>query len=141
MSYKYVNGIYEVTTEIKSGYKRFHNCNAQHRTDTISDDNGRLFIIWDFISYATPICRVWYDTKWNVYYVTVNAEYYRCSPTTIKQFSRWLREINAPITYQDIKYQELLTEGGTPDISTVSFKKDVYISYCSDSYTRDKLEW
>lgn len=86
---KYVNGIYPVSYTCY--HERFHNCNACTFT------MGTATI---FQSYQTPIAAL--DTFEGVRHLAVNP-YYDCSPTTRKQFSRWLRENGLP-SYQQVKY-------------------------------------
>lgn len=74
----YVNGCYPVS--ITCYHERFHNCNAC----TYRSGNYTVFQ-----SYNTPIAA--FDGE----YLYIN-EYYNCSATTRKQFSRWLRENDLP---------------------------------------------
>lgn len=76
----YVNGIYPVSYTCYG--ERFHNCNA------CVYNHGEYTV---FQSYQTPIAA--YDSFSNELIVN---EYFDCSATTRKQFSRWLRENNLP---------------------------------------------
>ncbi len=99
MSYKYINGYYEVTTQICDGYVRFNRRNAQY-SRTVSEDG--LIVQWDFVSYAYPVMTVslFDDGGWEV---TVTHDCCDCSRTTSRQISDFLKFIHCPITYHDIK--------------------------------------
>jgi len=61
--------------------------------------------VWVFWSYATPIAIVSKieeepPTKW---LLTLNVQNYRCSMSTIHQFSKFLAIIDAPFDYHDVK--------------------------------------
>lgn len=139
--YSYYNWDYSrKTVYVGDGWNQFHTCCAQYRHFTLDDIDAmtgeitRSFIVDDFVSFDMPICRVWFDTRWNTYYVTINDEYFNCSNRTIHQFSRWLNENKFPFAYHDIKQLSLMKKSGTTDISTVSFKKDIHFSYCTVDY-------
>lgn len=146
-SYKYLVDCGYYTTyakvEIRPNYRRFHSMCAQESFEVLRDanDETRIFKAWSFVSYDTPICRVWYDSKWDVWYYTVNAEYFNHSNSTIHQFSRWLREHTSFISYMSIKHLSQQPKSGTPDISTISYANNVHVSFCSDDYIRDVFNW
>lgn len=128
-------------TYVRDGWCQFHTMCAQTRFFTMDSNTTQRFCIWDFVSYETPICRVWHDTTYDVWYVTVN-EKFDCSRSTAHQFSRWLSEQPiCHINYHDIKRLDKLEKSGTPDISTVSFTRDIHVSFCSDSHMRKVVEW
>lgn len=101
------------------GFERFHNCNAAQvsRCNT-SDEHNALKHLLTFehsalVSYDTPICIVTYyhdhDTGRNGFNIDVNRNAYRCSNSTIHQFSRFLREnVGDILTYHDVKYYDEL---------------------------------
>lgn len=123
------------TVYVRDGWNQFHTMCAQHRHSIFTDETlDRTFETWDFVSFDTPICRVWHDKKWNVYYVTVNDAYFDCSSSTIHQFSRWISENKFKFTYHDIKRLSMIEKSGTPDISTASLADNIHISYCTNSY-------
>lgn len=133
---------YYAQVEIRPKYRRFHSMAAQHSFEVLSDDDGiARFKVWTFISYNTPICRVTYDIKYDVWYYTVNDDAFRCSHTTIKQFSRWLNEHTNFISYLRIKELSMQPKSGTPAISTVSHAHNVHVSFCTDKYMRDYVGW
>jgi len=79
---------------------KFHSMQAHVSTDS---DTGAI----RFYSYDTLICEVSGD-------LIVVGNYFRCSPTTRKQFSRFLSENNLP-PYLTLKSLEegMLKESGT----------------------------
>lgn len=81
----YVNGVYPVSYECE--HERFHNMNAC----TLHSHGWTVFQ-----SYQTPIAM--FDGGCGL---VVN-EYFNCSASTRKQFSRWLSENGLP-SYHDIK--------------------------------------
>lgn len=133
MSYKYVNGCYEVTTEIRDGFKRFHSMNAQESHFTVNDDDGTRFEVWQFVSYATDIMQVVHDLEYNTWVVSCNGNPFSYSPSTSRQVSRWIRENRFfPFTVNDIRvaYNECLPM--TPDVASFSFDF-VSFDFCSSS--------
>lgn len=55
---------------------------------------------------------------------------------------RNLNENKFPFTYHDIKQLSLAEKSGTPDIATVSFKKNIYFSYCTVDYMLNRvIKW
>jgi hypothetical protein len=94
MSYKYINGYYEVTTDIRNGFKRFHTMNAQYKFERFGwDDN-----YW-FISYNTPILWATYSHVTDKWHIVINWESYDCSTSTIRQLTRFMRESGMPISH------------------------------------------
>lgn len=69
---------------------KFHSCNAH-----VKRYKGAEL----FVSYDTPIAMLTYSTSGEAY-LRVSTEF-RYSPTTIRQFSRWLREHG--LNYYDVK--------------------------------------
>ena len=106
-SYKYVNGCYVVTTEIRDGWHRLNHCNAQYQ-----HLRRKGFEYWNLISYATPICRVTHITldKHDTWNMDVTG-YYDCSPSTIRQLQRFLRMFDLPYTLNDIRQQQMVDNG------------------------------
>lgn len=109
--YSYVNGVYGVTTYVRSGFERFHTMNAQCAHEKFYED-GRYFERWHFISYATPICSVLYDSSNDTTTYYVNRAYFDCSPSTSRQFNRWLRENHMKLSLYDIKYADRHCDSG-----------------------------
>lgn len=70
--------------------KPFHHCNAY----TVNYKDAELFV-----SYKTPIAMLSYSTSGEAYLRV--STMFRYSPTTIRQFSRWLREHG--LNYYDVK--------------------------------------
>lgn len=121
MSYKYVNGCYEVTTDIRDGFKRFHSMNAQESIFVVDDENGARFEIWQFVSYATDIMQVVHDLDYDTWVVSCNGNPFSYSPSTSRQVSRWIRENRFfPFTISDVRvaYDRCLPV--TPNIATYS---------------------
>ena len=122
MSYKYVNGCYEVTTEIRDGFKRFHSMNAQESLFVVDDENGARFEIWQFVSYATNIMQVVHDLDYDTWVVSCNGNPFSYSPSTSRQVSRWIRENSTfPFTVDDVRVASNECLPITPEISTFSF--------------------
>ena len=98
LSYIYCNGVYQVTTYVRDGFKRFHTMNAQHSVFDIDE----RFRCWQFVSYATEICQITYDYKYHIWHACFNGNPFAYSSSTSRQVSRWLRElndsVNCPIT-------------------------------------------
>lgn len=105
MSYKYVNGCYEVTIEIRHGFKRFHSMNAQESFFRIKDESGDRFVVWQFVSYATDMIQVVHDLEYDEWIVSCNGNPFSYSPSTSRQVSRWIRESSFRyiFTPQDIR--------------------------------------
>lgn len=105
-SYSYVNGCYQVTTQIRDGWHRLNHCNAQYQH--LRRD---FFEYWNLISYATPICRVSHITHngHDIWHMDVTG-YYDCSPSTTRQLQRFLRMFGLPYTVNDIRQQEMVDE-------------------------------
>lgn len=132
MSYKYVNGCYEVTTDIRDGFKRFHSMKAQESMFVINDDNDARFEVWQFVSYATDIMQVVHDLDYDTWVVSCNGNPFSYSPSTSRQVSRWIRENRFfPFTPNDVRvaYDKCLPI--TPDISTYSID-----NVCFDFHSR-----
>ena len=123
MSYTYVNGCYEITTEIRAGFKRFHRCNAQESLFTIPEDSSNYAVsrwyVWQFISYATPIVQVIRDTKYDTWSVTFNCNPYGYSQTTSRQVNRWIYEHRNvfPFDVEDVRIAIDNQHVVTPDVS------------------------
>lgn len=121
MSYKYVNGCYEVTTEIRDGFKRFHSMHAQESLFIVDDENGARFEVWQFVSYSTDIMQVVHDLDYDTWVVSCNGNPFSYSPSTSRQVSRWIRENRFfPFTSSDVRvaYDRCLPV--TPNIATYS---------------------
>lgn len=119
MKYSYVNGVYNITTYVRDGWKRFHSMNAQYQLLKKETDTT-IFEYFNFISYDTPIARISHITKKDG---TINSwrmdvtSYWNCSPSTKRQLSRFLREYELPYTMNDIAMYFNNTE---------QYKKDSY---------------
>lgn len=121
-SYSYPNGCFEITTHIKDGFKRFHNCRAQYSKFVLNDDdNIPRFIVYQFISYATPVIQIVRDMKYDKYIVSCNENPFGYSPTTSRQISRWLHEIVTPIDSYTIRHAYDVARPITPDIATYHY--------------------
>lgn len=124
MSYTYVNGIWSVTTDIRDGFKRFHNCNAQARNIYHCNSDGIMVDhVLQFISYNTEICQIvkLYDYSDYEYYVWVNEDAYSYSRTTTRQFNRWINELarydaNGIPIWMDASYIRNMVECATPEL-------------------------
>lgn len=100
MSYTYINGVYEVTTPIHKGFKRFHSMNAQYSFEHDDDFNADS---WDFVSYAMPIMTVYHEIDSGMWYITIAYDALIQSRSTNRQISRFLNEIGAPVTICDLR--------------------------------------
>lgn len=100
MSYTYVNGIYEVTTDIHDGYKRFKSRNAQYRHTV---DNDSLMEQWDFVSYAYPCMSVDHVLDTDSWDVIVTYDVLDCSRTTTRQIGDFLKYIGCPLSVAHIR--------------------------------------
>jgi hypothetical protein len=92
MSYKYINGYYEVTVPIHDGFKRFHSMNAQY---AYTYDTEYDIAQWDFVSYNYPLMSVQHVIGGN-WEVMIAYDALEQSRSTNRQISRFLREINCP---------------------------------------------
>lgn len=99
-SYTYVNGIYEVTTQIHDGYKRFKSKNAQYRHTV---DNDLMIEQWDFVSYAYPCMSVGHVLDTDSWDVIVTYDALDCSRTTTKQICDFLKFIGCPLSIEHIR--------------------------------------
>lgn len=121
-SYSYTNGCFEVTTQIRNGFKRFHNCRAQHAKFVLNDDdNIPRFIVYQFISYATPVIQIVRDMKYDSYIVSCNENPFGYSRTTSRQISKWLHEIVTPIDSYTIRHAYDVARPVTPNVSTYKY--------------------
>lgn len=100
MSYTYDNGIYEVTTEIHAGYKRFNKRNAQYRHAV---DNELMMEQWDFVSYAYPVMSVDHTLDTDSWCVIVTHDALDCSRTTTRQIGDFLKYIGCPLSLAHIR--------------------------------------
>lgn len=107
-SYHYYNGVYGCTTFIRNNWHRFHTMNAQYQYGKFANEYhvGHYQERFDFISYATPIAHVLYDSFNDHWTISVNRAYFDCSPSTSRQFSRWMRENNIPVSLYDLKHYD-----------------------------------
>ncbi len=122
MSYKYVNGCFEVTTDIRNGFKRFHSMNAQHAMFTIDDDKIPRWIVYQFVSYATNVIQVVKDMKYETFVVSCNGNPFGYSRSTSRQITRWINERwFFPFTSDDIRFAYNECIPITPDISTFNY--------------------
>lgn len=94
MSYTYINGIYEVTTAIRNGFKRFHSMNAQYKFERFG-----WVDYYRFVSYATPILWASHNYGTDKWRILINWESYDCSKSTIRQLTRFMRENDFPISH------------------------------------------
>ena len=104
-SYHYYSSVYGCTVQVRDGWHRFHSMNAQYQYGKFPHPNydGEYQERFDFISYATPICHVLYESRHDSWTIDVNRAYFDCSPSTSRQFNRWLRENDIPVTLYDLK--------------------------------------
>ena len=129
-SYTYCNGVYNVTTYIRNGYKRFHTMNAQCAEFNIDD---RLKC-WQFVSYNTNICQVIFDSKFYDWYVMFNDNPFGYSSSTTRQVSRWIRENRFPFTGNDVRIAYSNCRGVTPNVAeydTIRETENVYMNFVS----------
>lgn len=133
MKYSYVNGVMNVTTYVRDGWRRFHSMNAQYQL-LKKETDSTTFEYFNFISYDTPIARISHITKKDD---TINSwrlditEYWNCSPSTKRQLSRFLREFDLPYTLNDIdmyfnhneQYKEDCYNGMVHSIHCISTNK------------------
>lgn len=109
--YSYVNGVMNVTTYVRDGWKRYHNMNAQYCNDTALGNemtvNGvRTFKRYRFISYNTPILYAMHDNKYNHWMIEINSNALHYSATTSRQLARYLNEFDIPISCATLRYME-----------------------------------
>ena len=137
--YDYVNGCYAIHTEIMEGFKRFHKCNAQERHFFTYSDYYELIPeceVWQFVSYATPIVQIIHFVKSDDWLLTFNGNPYGYSPTTSRQFNRWLREherwfgISAPKCISD-GYEK--AKRVTSEIKRYRWSDNVELEYVSQN--------
>ena len=99
MSYKYVNGCFEVTVPIHNGYERFHSMNAQY---AYTYDMETDIAEWDFVSYNYPLMSVTHVIGGN-WEVMITFDALNQSRSTNRQISRFLREISCPISIRHLQ--------------------------------------
>ncbi len=109
MAYKYTKGVFEVTTPIRDGFKRFHKCNAQYKIETFLFDDemtvrgARTQTRYAFISYNTPMVYALYDNKYDNWFVCVNDNIDNYSKSTSRQLDRFFGEYGIPLNVLNIK--------------------------------------
>lgn len=142
--YEFDNGLRMQRVHVRDGWCRFHSMCAQCRNYHTDFNRGgdKEYIVHDFVSYNTPICRVWIEKGGQTYWFSVG-ESFNYSTSTIHQFSRWLRELNLPLSYMDIKHLSQYDMGGTPEIhSPIGYEsKHAHISFCTTDYLADVIGW
>lgn len=123
-SYSYCNGVYNVTTYVRDGFQRFHTMNAQCSAFNIAE----RYTCWQFISYATEICQIMYDHKYNVWHACFSSNPFGYSSSTSRQVSRWLRELSdavkCPITPAMVRKAYLNARAITPTHSDYIVERD-----------------
>lgn len=93
-SYSYVNGCYQVTTEILDGWHRFNRMNAQVQHLVSQAGNTEH---WNLISYNTPICRVTrHGINGNDIYRIDLSHDWNCSVSTQRQLRKFFEHYNLP---------------------------------------------
>lgn len=128
ISYTYYNGVFQVTTEIKPKFKRYHSCNAQYHISVFNGkDHGMNEKVdsktYTLISYDTWIIHCsWNRNGWILY---VNPNAYEYSVTTTRQLNRFITEYHIPITMNDIK-----------EAINISVKENTNIVWCDDIIIR-----
>lgn len=142
--YKFYNGFRDVKVYVRDGWCQFHSMCAQCRNyHTDFNRNGdKEYIVHDFVSYDTPICRVWIEKGGQTYWFTVS-DMFNHSKSTIHQFSRWLRELQLPLSYLDIKQLSQYDMAGSPDIcSPIGYdSKHARLSFCTVDYLANLIGW
>jgi len=121
VSYTYVNGIYEVTTQIHDGYKRFNHRNAQYRHSV-----DGFIEQWDFVSYAYPVMSVYHWIDIDEWEVTVTSDALDCSRTTTRQIGDFLKFIGCPLSIAHIRKTFAL------DVVQMHFDYEHSVSVCDD---------
>lgn len=96
--YEYVNGDFVVHTDIREGYKRFRQCNAQYKRRAVGDVEQIVFI-----SYATMIMVVYHYPKTHSWNVKINDKAFNYSPTTTRQISKFLNTEKLPFGCADLQ--------------------------------------
>lgn len=126
--YSYCNGVYNVTTYVRNGFERFHTMNAQckHTKHVEPYHDACYQERFDFISYATPICHAIYYSRYGSWKISVNRAYFDCSPSTSRQFSRWLRENNIPVSLYDLKSFDRNREFENNIVNSIGDNIDIY---------------
>lgn len=142
--YEFDNGFRMQRVYVRDGWCRFHSMCAQCRnyhTD-FNRSGDKEYIVHDFVSYNAPICRVWIEKGGQTYWFTVGA-LFNHSRSTIHQFSRWLRELQLPLSYMYIKQLSMHEMAGTPDIhSPIGYdSKHAHISFCTTDYLANIMGW
>lgn len=142
--YEFDNGFRMQRVYVRDGWCRFHSMCAQCRnyhTD-FNRSGDKEYIVHDFVSYNAPICRVWIEKGGQTYWFKVG-EAFNHSRSTIHQFSRWLRELQLPLSYIDIKQLSMHEMAGTPDMhSPIGYdSKHARLSFCTTDYLADIMGW
>lgn len=120
-SYTYVNGVMQVTTEIRPNFKRYRSMNAQHSKFVIDDAYGPRYIVWQFISYATPIIQVVRDMDYDTYVVSCNGNPFGYSRSTSRQVTKWINDHYWPIDSATLRHAYDVCQPVTPDIATYHY--------------------
>lgn len=142
-SYSYCNGVYQVTTFVRSGFKRFHSMNAQYRIQKCAGENITRYY---FVSYATPIMYAFHIEDTDKWFIHFNDNPFGFSSSTSRQLSKFLNEFSIPATPWDIKNTIKKAHFfGTPDSNTAylndNVESNVVISLCSDRLIREYFDY
>lgn len=90
-SYVYNNGVHDIDVTFWKPWVRFHS----HMAATLDHEKAHALV-----SYSTPIALAIERDGFTTIYIT---DYWNCSTSTRRQFSRWLREKTFWVTYPDVK--------------------------------------
>lgn len=117
-SIKWNNGWSSFKTTYYGPFKQLNHCNAAWYEVASTDNKNNALkhtiktIKYGLVSYDTPICIVNYhldlNTNKDCFNIFINRESYRCSNTTIRQLSKFLRMVMGDLlTYQEIKAYDI----------------------------------
>ena len=132
MAYTYDNGIYIRHVEILPGWRRFKSCNAQERKVIIDDEGIPRFIVWQLISYETPIIQVVKDLKWYAWDIVCNDNPFGYSPSTTRQVGKWISSHAFPFTPNDLRIAYDNCVCVTPNLSTYDVRSFLHFEFRSN---------
>ena len=132
MAYTYDDGVYVRRVEIMPGWHRFKSCNAQECKRVFDEDGIPRFIVWQLISYETPIIKVVKDLKWYEWNVVCNGNPFGYSPSTTRQVSRWISSHAFPFTPNDLRDAYDNCVSVTPDLSTYGVRSFLHFEFRSN---------
>ena len=124
MAYTYNNGICNRRVEILPGWRRFKSCNAQECKRVFEVDNMPRFIVWQLISYETPLIQVSKDLIWYTWDIVCNGNPFGYSTSTTRQVEKWIRCHAFPFTAHELKNAFIECKSITPNVSTFRVTSD-----------------